>query len=112
MCDKNVPVKTLATQRVSICTRKMTYSQMPHRGGRSFEFVASLLELLRKARPTFWEKQRLKSPELRMQLLLQNDQCAFVARPMMTRSLFFVPLKKSGLLRTIRRKTLWVWLLC
>ena len=30
MCDKNVPAKTLATQRVSICTRKMTYSQMPH----------------------------------------------------------------------------------
>ena len=33
MCDKNVPaktMKTLATQRVSICTRKMTYSQMPH----------------------------------------------------------------------------------
>ena len=27
---KNVPAKTLATQRVSICTRKMTYSQRPH----------------------------------------------------------------------------------
>ena len=46
-------------------------------------FVASLLELLRKARPPFWEKQRwrIQSPELRMQLLLQNDQCAFAAPP-------------------------------
>ena len=52
-----------------------------NRGGRSF--AASLIELLRKAscRPPFWEKQRWRSPELQMHLLLQNNQCAFPAPP-------------------------------
>ena len=68
-------------------------AELRNRGGSSF--VASLLELLRKARPPFWAKQRWRSPELRMQLLLQNDQYVFAAHPGMTRSFFFVPLKKE-----------------
>ena len=38
---QNVPAKTLATQRVSICTRKMTYSQSPHLSPRVSTFSAT-----------------------------------------------------------------------
>ena len=64
------------------------------RGRRSF--VASLLELLQKARLPFWEKQLWRSPELRMQLLLQNNQWALAAPPGNDQEFLFLPLKKEG----------------
>ena len=51
----------------------------------------------RQATAPFWEKQRWRSPELRMQLLLQNDQCALAAPPGNDQEFLFlcVPLKKE-----------------
>ena len=99
----------------SVCRRRSFEVAKDCGGGMSF--VASLLKLLQKARLPFWEKQRYRwrSPELRMQILLENDQynqCALVAPPGNDQEFLLCVCcsKRSGLLRT--KETMKVWLLC